>query len=103
MREEVGPGICFFKDDREARQWESLRESLIEDEAGRHVKPGACGKLSFLGQICPGDVKKLDNCSGRLIIIRKGTNKNFAQSSKPARRGPAPRNGASTRPGCADS
>jgi hypothetical protein len=69
----VGLAFVFAKDNQKSRQWESLREGLIEE-----AKPEDMLKLvrmaeavSFLSQICPGGAEEI----GRLLRGRLSSHK----------------------------
>lgn len=71
---EDGVGLAFvLHDDRESRQWESLRESLIEETKPEEmlsvVRLGEA--IAFLSRICPKGVEEI----GQLLRARLSTYK----------------------------
>ena len=69
----VGLGFVFAKDDREARQWESLRESLIAESKPEDMLSlvRMAEAVSFLSEICPGGAEEI----GRLLRGRLSNHK----------------------------
>lgn len=71
---EDGAGLAFvMHDDRESRQWESLRERLIEEtkpvEMLSVVRLGEA--VSFLSRLCPGGVEEIE----QLLRVRLSSDK----------------------------
>ena len=69
----VGLAFVFSKDDPEARQWESLRESLIGEAKPEDMLSlvRMSEAVSFLGQICPGGCEEI----GQLLRGRLSNHK----------------------------
>ena len=71
---EDGVGLAFvLKDDPASLQWESLRESLIEQAKPKDMQSlvRMAGAVWFLGRICPGGAEKI----GQLLHGRLGNHK----------------------------
>jgi len=64
---EDGVGVCFvLKDDTESRQWESLREDLVEEAKPEDMLSlvRLVEAIAFLSRICPGEAEKV-----RLLVL----------------------------------